>query len=83
MVRDKGVVMSEQQEKESVFWTIDETARYLRRSVPTIYRWTSQNVIPHIKIENTVLFSPKDIKTWLDTKKIKAGSKRKRKVEII
>lgn len=73
----------EQQFKEPEFWDINETARYLRRSVPTLYRWTSQNVIPFIKIENTLLFSPKDIKTWLETKKIKAGGKRKRKVVII
>lgn len=49
----------------SELMTVDELAAHLKLSKPTIYRLTSQKLIPHIKIGQRVLFDIEQINVWL------------------
>jgi excisionase family DNA binding protein len=46
--------------------TVDEIAEYLNVKPSTIYQWTHQGFIPHIKLGNLVRFDLKKIGRWLD-----------------
>ncbi len=45
---------------------IPETARCLRVSLSTLYRWVHQKKIQHVKIGSRVLFSEKHLLEFLD-----------------
>lgn len=45
--------------------TPDETAKILRVSKQTIYRWVHLGFIPHHKLGGSIRFSPKSIENWL------------------
>jgi excisionase family DNA binding protein len=50
--------------------TAKEVAEYLRLSKSTIYKLTSQKLIPFIKLNNgKVLFKLSDIEAWLEKRK--------------
>ena len=52
--------------------TAKEVAEYLRLSKSTIYKMTSQRVIPFIKLNNgKILFNLSDINAWLEKRKNK------------
>jgi DNA binding domain, excisionase family len=52
--------------------TAKEVAEYLRLSKSTIYKMTSQRIIPFIKLNNgKVLFKLSDINAWLEKRKNK------------
>ena len=61
--------------------TVEEIAEYLNLKPSTIYQWTHQGFIPHIKIGNRVRFRMSQIEKWLERKTVN-GRARKR-VEII
>jgi excisionase family DNA binding protein len=46
--------------------TVDEIAKYLKVQPSTIYQWTHQGFIPHIKIGNAVRFRQSCIDQWLE-----------------
>lgn len=46
--------------------SISETARYLRISKSTLYRWVHKKQIKHVKIGSRVLFLEKDLLEFLD-----------------
>jgi PTS system nitrogen regulatory IIA component len=48
--------------------TVDEIAKYLRVQPSTIYQWTHQGFIPHIKIGNLVRFRISQVDKWLEGK---------------
>ena len=48
--------------------TVDEIAKYLKVQPSTIYQWTHQGFIPHIKIGNLVRFRISQVDNWLEGK---------------
>jgi excisionase family DNA binding protein len=48
--------------------TVDEIATYLKVQPSTIYQWTHQGFIPHIKIGNLVRFRHSQVDEWLGKK---------------
>ena len=48
--------------------TVDEIAKYLKVQPSTIYQWTHQGFIPHIKLGNLVRFKQGQVEKWLETK---------------
>jgi len=61
--------------------TVEEIAEYLSLKPSTIYQWTHQGFIPHIKIGSRVRFRMSQIEKWLESRTVN-GRARKR-VEII
>ena len=51
--------------------SIEDLVEILGVTKATIYSWTSQNKIPHIKLSKRLLkFKEKDILKWLDRKSV-------------
>lgn len=50
--------------------TVTEIAEILGVKVSTIYQWTHQEYIPHIKIGGLLRFRIADIMNWLDKRTI-------------
>jgi len=46
--------------------TKDEVAEMLGVKPSTIYQWTHEGFIPHVKIRNLVRFRQNDIDKWLE-----------------
>ncbi|MDA8171194.1 MAG: helix-turn-helix domain-containing protein [Nitrospiraceae bacterium] len=62
-------------EKLEKLLNIDEVAEYLGVTKATIYSWTSQKKIPHIKLTKRLLrFREKDIMDWLAQKSVDANA---------
>lgn len=61
--------------------TVEEIAEYLSLKPSTIYQWTHQGFIPHLKLGNRVRFKVSQIERWLESRTVN-GRTRKR-VEII
>ena len=51
--------------------TVYEIAEYLRVKPSTIYQWTHQGYIPHVKLGNLVRFKLSRIDEWLEKKSSK------------
>lgn len=49
------------------FWNIKDLSKYLNIKTSTIYAWTAQGKIPHIKIHGLIRFKPEEIDAWLET----------------
>ncbi len=54
--------------------TVAEVAEKVGLSVPSIYRYTSQRKIPHIKLNRRVVFDEEAIDGWLKDHSVMAGS---------
>lgn len=52
-----------------VLMTLVEVSNFTRMSKPTLYRYIHEGTIPYLKIGHRVLFEPKALKNWLETKK--------------
>ncbi len=52
---------------------IPETARYLRISKSTLYRWVHQKKIKYIKIGSRVIFSQSDIDEFINSNRTNTG----------
>ena len=62
-------------EKLEKLMNIDEVAEYLGVTKTTIYSWTAQKKIPHIKLTRKLLkFREKDIMDWLAQKSVSADA---------
>jgi len=61
--------------------TVEEIAEYLSLKPSTIYQWTHQGSIPHVKLGNRVRFKVSQIERWLESRTVN-GRTRKR-VEVI
>ena len=46
--------------------SVEEIAEYLGVQPSTIYQWTHQGFIPHIKLGRFVRFREKDVVKWLE-----------------
>lgn len=49
------------------FWNIKDLSKYLNIKTSTIYAWTAQGKIPHIKIHGLIRFKSEEIETWLES----------------
>lgn len=53
------------------FLTIDELSDYIAAPVATLYTWTHQRKIPHIKLGRGLRFDRVEIEKWLEGRKVK------------
>ncbi|MBI3552608.1 MAG: helix-turn-helix domain-containing protein [Elusimicrobia bacterium] len=56
--------------------TVDELSDYLSTPVPTLYTWTHQRKIPHIKLGRGLRFDRIEIDKWLDARKVESAPRR-------
>ena len=61
--------------------TVEEIAEYLKLKPSTIYQWTHQGFIPHIKLGSRVRFRISQIEKWLESRTVKGRTRNR--VEII
>ncbi len=61
--------------------TPQEVADLLGVQKSTIYQWTHQGYIPHVKLRNLVRFRPKAISEWVDRKQTTGRSRAKVYIE--
>ena len=50
--------------------TVEELSKLLKVKKSTIYKWTHEEYIPHVKMGRLVRFNPKEIGEWVEKKKI-------------
>ena len=50
--------------------TVEEIAKYLKVRPSTIYQWTHQGFIPHVKLGNLVRFMMGQVEKWLEAKSV-------------
>ncbi|MCD6394667.1 MAG: helix-turn-helix domain-containing protein [Planctomycetes bacterium] len=55
--------------------TPSELSKKLKVSKATVYRWTHEQYIPHIKIGRSVRFDEKAVEQWIEEKEQKGRSK--------
>jgi len=55
--------------------TAEELSRKLKISQATIYRWTQQEYIPHVRIGRSVRFKEKSVLKWLNERERKGRGK--------
>lgn len=60
--------------------TVDQIAAYLQVQPSTIYQWTHEGYIPHVKLGSLVRFRVNQIDKWLEAKSIVGRQKRAVKV---
>lgn len=46
--------------------TVEEIAEYLQVRPSTIYQWTHQGFIPHVKLGNRVRFRLSQVDRWIE-----------------
>ena len=46
--------------------TVEEIAEYLQVKPSTIYQWTHQGFIPHVKLGNRVRFRLSQVDRWIE-----------------
>lgn len=54
-------------------WKPEDVANYLQVSVQSVYRWASQEKIPHLKAGGSLRFDPKDVQDWVAKKPKRRG----------
>lgn len=47
-----------------IFMTPEEVCKRYGISIYTLYQWTSQNRIPHLKVNGKLLFREQDLIKW-------------------
>lgn len=50
--------------------TVDEASYYLGLTKTTLYTWTCQKKIPHVKIGRALRFDKAELDAWVESKKI-------------
>ncbi len=51
--------------------TVEEIADYLQVKSSTIYQWTHQGYIPHVKLGNRVRFKLSQVDKWVERRVVK------------
>jgi len=59
---------------------VQEVAELIGVKPSTIYQWTSQGFIPHVKIGKLVRFNEDDVMKWVDA--TKTGGRKNRKYDV-
>jgi len=57
--------------------TVEEIAEYLQVRPSTIYLWTHQGYIPHVKLGNLVRFRLSHVDRWIERRAVKGRTKSK------
>lgn len=57
--------------------TVGEIANYLGVQQSTIYKWTHQEFIPHVKIGKFVRFKTDEVDDWISKKSVNGRANRK------
>jgi excisionase family DNA binding protein len=57
--------------------TVDQIAAYLQVKPSTIYQWTHEGYIPHVKLGNLVRFRVSTVEGWLEKREVSGKAKRK------
>ena len=56
--------------------TIDQLSELLQVKKSTIYQWTHEEFIPHVKLGRLVRFREAEVMSWLEKKKCGGRTKR-------
>ena len=59
---------------EKRFLRIEELSEYMGTPVATLYTWTHQKKIPHLKMGRSVRFDLREIETWLNERRVEISS---------
>ena len=51
--------------------TLEEAAAVVRRKPKTLYTWTSEKKIPHLKVQGRLLFDEAELEAWLEQCQVK------------
>ena len=62
------------QETEDQFLTVEETAKFLHLSVPTVYTKASRRELPFMKRSNRLYFAKSDLEDYLKDGRVKTVS---------
>ncbi len=62
--------------------TVQEVAEYLQVKPSTIYQWTHEDYIPHVKFGNLVRFRLDKIQSWIEKKSKPGRSTRAIRVDL-
>jgi len=65
------VITNVQPDPAEQFLTVDETAKFLNLSVPTIYSKVSKRELPYMKRGKRLYFARKDLETYLQGGRVK------------
>lgn len=60
---------------ENKLLNVEELSRYLNVPLPTLYTWTHQRKIPHIKMGRSLRFDRTEIEGWIESRKVATGAK--------
>lgn len=52
------------------FLTVEELSCYIGTPVATLYTWTHQKKIPHLKLGRTLRFDRVEIDGWLESRRV-------------
>ena len=55
------------------YLNVEEVVKALKISKPSLYRMTSQKLIPFIKLGQRILFEPEEIRKWVEGKRVNVG----------
>jgi len=67
----KVIINVQPQDPAEQFLTVDETAKFLNLSVPTIYSKVSKRELPYMKRGKRLYFARKDLETYLQSGRVK------------
>lgn len=78
--------MAERSEQKAItmrdkLLTPEEIADYLGVKKSTIYQWTHQEFIPHVKVGRFVRFKMSQVEKWLEKREV--DGRKTRKVEVV
>ncbi len=59
---------------EKRFLRIEELSEYMGTPVATLYTWTHQKKIPHLKMGRSVRFDLREIEAWLKERRVGVSS---------
>ncbi|TFH64334.1 MAG: DNA-binding protein [Candidatus Zixiibacteriota bacterium] len=62
--------------------TVDQIAAYLQVQPSTIYQWTHEGYIPHVKLGNLVRFRVSQVDRWLEKREVAGKTKRRMPVSF-
>jgi excisionase family DNA binding protein len=67
----KVITNVQPQDPQEQFLTVDETAKFLNLSVPTIYSKVARRELPYMKRGKRLYFARKDLETYLQGGRVK------------
>jgi excisionase family DNA binding protein len=62
--------------------TVAQIAAYLQVKPSTIYQWTHEGYIPHVKLGNLVRFRVSSVDRWLEKREVTGKTKRRIQVSL-